>query len=196
VPARILAHLATEAQDEGALPVPLAGVRDRDALAGLLVAAVGEQLADPARAAEQLDWLRLGGHRLRAEDGIPLPNLAGARYPVPGLPTPDPLAGPDDWRPAVRGLAYRDALLLLATGTDSAREWVLTGCALQRVLLTATRYGLATGFLNQPIESEAVRWRLAELLTPAAAPQLLLRIGYPDAPRPPATPRRQVGRPR
>jgi hypothetical protein len=190
VPPRVLAQLATEALQEGAMLLPVATVAGRDRLADLFVAAVADQLADPARAAEQLDWLRLNP----AEDGIPLRNIAAARYPIPGLPTPDPLAGPDDWRAVVRGLAYRDALVLLATASDAPRDWVVAGCALQRVLLTATRYGLATGFLNQPVESEPLRQELSAVLGTPDHPQMLLRLGFPDGPRPPATPRRAVTR--
>lgn len=190
VPGRIVAGLATQALTEGALLAPVADLADRDRLADLLVAAVAEQIADPERASEQLDWLRL----TPAEDGIPLRNLTAARYPIPGLPTPDPFAGPDDWQPTVRGLAYRDVLALLVTAADEPPDWARAGCALQRVLLSATRYGLATGFLNQPVESALIRAELSIALATPGCPQLLLRLGYPDGPRPPATPRRSIVR--
>ncbi len=184
------AQLADDAAREGAMLVPVASHADRDRLADLLVTAVADQLADPDRAAEQQAWLRTGP----AEDGIPLTNLVQARYPIPGLPAPDPLAGPDDWRPTVRGLAYHDTLALLVTRADEPCDWVLAGSALQRVLLTATRFGLATGFLNQPLESEVRRQALTETLAVPGYPQMLLRLGYPASPPPPPTPRRGIVR--
>jgi nitroreductase len=190
LPEGALAQLADDAAREGAMLVPVADNSERDRLAELLVAAVAGQLADPDRAAEQLSWLRAGP----AEDGIPVGNLVGATYPIPGMPEVDPLAGPGDWQPAVRGLAYRDALVVLATRTDDPRDWVLAGSALQRVLLTATRFGFATGFLNQPLESEPLRRDLTTSLGLSGCPQLLLRLGYPAGPPPAPTPRRRVVR--
>ena len=196
VPDWVLGRLADEAAREGAALVPVAGHAQRDQLAEFLVRALAEQLADPARAAEQLSWLRAGAG---AEDGIPLANIAPATYPIPGLPLPDPLesnpfCATDSWRPVVRGLAYRDALPLLVTHGDDPVNWLRAGCAVQRVLLTATRHGLATGFLNQPLECEPVRAELTEAFAVTGHPQLLLRLGYPAGPRPPATARRRIQR--
>jgi nitroreductase len=182
-------QLTDQAATEGALLVAVTSHADQDRLATLLVAAVADQLADPARAAEQQAWLRTGP----AEDGIPLRNLTEARYPIPGLPTPDPLSDPQGWQPAVRGLAYRDTLMVLATRADTPTDWVLAGCALQRVLLTATRFGLATGFLNQPLESSPLRQSLTTTFGIPGYPHLVLRLGYPASPPPPPTPRRPSG---
>lgn len=190
LPEGATAQLAEDAAREGAMLLPVASHADRDRLADLLVAAVAGQLADPDRAVEQLSWLRTGP----AEDGIPVGNLVQATYPIAGLPSVDLSAGPDHWHPAVRGLAYRDTLMVLATRTDDPGDWALAGAALQRVLLTATRFGFATGFLNQPLESEPLRQALTASLGVPGYPHLLLRLGYPASPPPPPTPRRRIVR--
>jgi nitroreductase len=190
LPEGAVAQLADDAAREGAMLLSVTSHADRDRLADLLVAAVAGQLANPGRAAEQLAWLRTGP----AEDGIPVGNLVEATYPIPGLPTAGTGAGQENWQPGVRGLAYRDTLLLLATRTDDPGDWVLAGAALQRVLLTATRFGFATGFLNQPLEAEPLRRALTESLGVTGCPQLLLRLGYPATPPPPPTPRRRIVR--
>jgi hypothetical protein len=190
LPECLPARLAEDAAREGAMLVPVTSHADRDRLADLLVAAVADQLADPDRVAEQLSWLRTGP----AEDGVPVRSLAGARYPIPGLPEADPFGGPGGWQPAVRGMAYRDTLMLLVTASEVPADWARAGCALQRVLLTATQFGLATGFLNQPLEIEPLRRALAGMPGVVGWPQLLLRLGYPASAPPPPTPRRRTVR--
>ncbi|MBI3688718.1 MAG: nitroreductase family protein [Actinobacteria bacterium] len=180
-------QLSYHAVREGALLVELSARANQDRLADLLVAAVAEQIADPARAAEQHAWLRVGP----ASDGIPLDNILNAVYPVPGLYLPGS-SRETPWQPAVRGLAYRDTLMALVTTTDEPEDWAGAGCALQRVLLTATRFGLAAGFLNQPLESPRLRQELSTAMDLPGHPQMLLRLGYPDGAPPRPTPRRIV----
>ena len=71
-----------------------------------------------------------------------------------------------------------------------------TGRALLRLSLAAEEAGLALGYVNQPTEVPGLREELAELLSPLpqgfTVPQLVLRLGYPAQPMPPATPRRPV----
>lgn len=69
-------------------------------------------------------------------------------------------------------------LAVLASKGDSARDWLETGCALQRMLLEATPMGLAASFLNQPIEVPALREQVRELLGMAGYPQMIVRLGY------------------
>jgi len=64
------------------------------------------------------------------------------------------------------------------------------GQALQRVLLVATKLGIAASFLNQPIDREATRWMVRDPHAPVSYPQMLMRLGY-GAEVPP-TPRRPV----
>jgi hypothetical protein len=91
-----------------------------------------------------------------------------------------------------RELAEHSPLLsVLGTDGDSPREWLTAGQALERILLRACSHGLTSSFLNQPIEVEAIRPRLAAAIASAGRQlQLVLRFGYgPDLP---PTPRETV----
>ena len=56
--------------------------------------------------------------------------------------------GHDSW---VRRFERRPELMALSTDGDGPLDWLRAGQALQRTLLTATRFGLRTFFLNEPI---------------------------------------------
>jgi hypothetical protein len=82
-------------------------------------------------------------------------------------------------------------LAIIGTRGDDPPAWLAAGQAMSAVLLQATADGLATSFLSQAIEVEALRPRLAALTGPDGHPQLLLRVGYPRRqPRP--APRRPL----
>jgi len=70
-------------------------------------------------------------------------------------------------------------LAILETESDSSRDWLAAGLALQAVLLRACSEGVAASFFNQPIEVAGL-WRgLRQELNLKLAPQLLFRLGYP-----------------
>ena len=83
-------------------------------------------------------------------------------------------------------------LFILGTEGDEERDWLRAGQALSRVLLQATAAGLAASFLNQPVEIPELRGRLHEIIGKSGHPQLVLRLGYPQA-EAHATPRRAIG---
>jgi hypothetical protein len=70
-------------------------------------------------------------------------------------------------------------LIALETETDKPSDWLRAGQALQRLLLTATYYGVQASFLTQQLEEEdrrispfqAARWRWQE------SAQMVIRIG-------------------
>ncbi|MDX1655511.1 MAG: nitroreductase [Candidatus Competibacteraceae bacterium] len=70
------------------------------------------------------------------------------------------------------------ALAALLTSQDSPQEWLRTGEALARLLLILTARGATAAYLNQPVEVEALRAKLQEVLGAQGMPQLLLRMGY------------------
>ncbi|MGP3969237.1 Acg family FMN-binding oxidoreductase [Streptomyces sp. 6N223] len=74
-------------------------------------------------------------------------------------------------------------LALLGTAEDRPLDWLRAGQALERVLLVATSHGLSAA-----LSSHTPEW--SEPHAPER-PQLVLRIGYADAPSP-ATQRRAV----
>ncbi len=81
-------------------------------------------------------------------------------------------------------------LTVLATARDEPADWLRTGQALQRVLLTATVNGVAASFLYQPMELHDIR-QLKDGWWPwPECPQIIIRFGY--GPPGPKTPRRAV----
>lgn len=90
-----------------------------------------------------------------------------------------------------RDLAQHSPLLaVLGTAGDTPPEWLAAGQALERILLHACALGLTSSFLNQPVEVETIRPRLARALGRRGHPQLVLRFGYGPPVRP--TPRERV----
>lgn len=80
-----------------------------------------------------------------------------------------------------RELARHSPLLsVLGTDGDSPREWLAAGQAMQRVVLLACSHGLTCSYLNQPVEVEDIRPRLADAVGRSGGehPQLFLRFGY------------------
>lgn len=86
----------------------------------------------------------------------------------------------------------RSPLLAVLGGSDDSRTTqIAVGQALQAVLLTATRDGLAVSLFSQPGEVESTRRGLRELTGLLGTAYLVLRVGYPLRPSP-STPRRPV----
>jgi hypothetical protein len=70
-------------------------------------------------------------------------------------------------------------LAVLSTQGNSPREWIRTGMALERVLLTAHLYGVMASPLRVPAEHLEDRAHLSGLALGFDHPQLVLRLGYP-----------------
>ena len=86
-------------------------------------------------------------------------------------------------------LVAHPTIMVLATDGDEVRQWLAAGQALQRVLLAATRDGLATTPISQPVEIPAIRELLTDTRSGRRA-QMVIRVGYG---RPaPVTPRRPL----
>jgi nitroreductase len=86
------------------------------------------------------------------------------------------------------------SLAVLGTASDDKLSQLRAGEALSAVLLQATRMGLASCPLSQPLEVGSTRRLLRdEVLGGTLSPQLVLRLGFPQPSPPlPATPRRPV----
>jgi nitroreductase len=180
----VRAELIAAARAEGGWLDLILGPIGLDMVAQLVRAADRVLVANPAYVAEVAAWTRPD---VGAEDGVsrraggPAPepydllaqrDFGGARR-APGHDfEPDPLVG------------------VLGGPSDTPHDDVAAGQALQRVLLTATKLGLSTSLMSQPIEVETVREQLRLGLRRSGPPQMLLRFGYgkPGAP----TPRRGV----
>jgi hypothetical protein len=83
--------------------------------------------------------------------------------------------------PARGGQILEGSPLLVVMGSpaDTARDWLATGQALQRMLLRACTDGMQASFLNQPLHLPEFREQVATLVPGAGVPQLILRLGRP-----------------
>lgn len=101
------------------------------------------------------------------------------QYPSPvrdfGLTSPGP-------RPAEK-FEKHPQLITLETRTDMPSDWIRVGQALQRLLLTATYYGVETSFLTQQLEaadSKMPAYQAAHPWWPWPKPaQMVVRVGGP-----------------
>lgn len=85
---------------------------------------------------------------------------------------------------------YSPGLVVIGSEHDSAACWLATGQALSHMLLLARQHHVYASFLNQPIETDALRPQLAEVIGTNGFPQIILRLGYGPHVNP--TPRRTV----
>ncbi len=157
-----------------------------------ITAAAQQQATNPAYAAELAAW---SGRGTEADDGV-LAASAPLTQHTPGqMPLRD-YARPNLAQPPSTGEPENAALLLLTTPTDSALDWLRAGEATSAILLTATRHGLATSPLTQPLEVDDTREFIRSRVAAAhsAHPQILLRIGWASAgaAQLPLTPRRSL----
>ena len=158
----------------------------RRRLAHLLRCAVHTQAADPELRDEVERWVRRGGHG--HVDGIPSSALGTSPFPVDSLVHGGHRGAPalDD----VEAELSRSTVLAVSTRDDSRHDWVVSGLALERLLLTATAKGLVAAFTDQALQDSSVRPEVAEALGIWGKPQVLLRVGRalvaaPDTPRRP-----------
>ncbi|WP_274910967.1 Acg family FMN-binding oxidoreductase [Streptomyces sp. WZ-12] len=187
IPDGLRAALVDAAAGEGAALAFLT-TPHREAVLDLILHAEGYDRMDDGREVEQRGWTRDTSAASPA-DGIPesafgpakrggaapLRDFAGRR-PIPGRPYADFEQSPQ--------------LASLSTTHDAPADWLRAGQALQRVLLLATRQGLASSFATQPLEWPDLRWLLRDPRSGAGHVQMILRLGYgPDGP---STPRRPV----
>jgi nitroreductase len=167
------------------------GHHDATVVLRLAEAADRELAADADHQAELAEW-------------IPRPAETGTGLPLEALgPKPDrdpsPVRDFGAAQPAGRPTAtfeLRPQLGVLSTARDRNEDWLRAGQALQRVLLTATRHGVATSLLYQPIELHDLRGGQLDWWPWPEQPQIIIRFGYalstPSAPSAPATPRKSV----
>lgn len=163
---------------------------EQSALADLIAEGDRRLLGDPRFRRELAEWVHPNQSERR--DGVP--GFAQGVGDIASLFGPFVVRnfdlGPTQ---AVRDHALAESaplLLVLGSDGDEPADWLVTGQALARLLLTARDAGLHASFLNQPIELEDLRDRLHALLGRPGVPQLVLRLGYGRDVR--ATPRRPV----
>src|SRR6266700_3959224 len=183
IPQAVQVGLEQEASSEFAV---LRMLNERDAARVLeLSAAADEKLAANFDHRVELGrWVATTG-----DDGIPASAL-GARPDRTPAPVRDlGYASPATVRP-VASFEPRPQLAVLSTARDEPADWLRAGQSMQRVLLAATRHGIATSFLYQPIELRDMENGAAEWWPWPECPQIVIRLGY--GPRGADTPRHQV----
>jgi hypothetical protein len=176
--------LAQHAALEHAQLHHFADTRDRDYVESLVVQADTMQWSDPSWRRELALWMR----SRRDSEGLTVPTLVlpVVRGVIRNVNLGEVVAKhePDLGQPS-------PILLMIATETDTAIDWLIAGQALQRILLSAAQSGLQASYLNQAIQMQSTRPKVATLISDGCCPQVLFRLGTP-AQEVSATPRREV----
>lgn len=181
VPAQVGAELAHAADYECAA-LRMLDRHDTSRVLQLAAAADRELATDPVHLSELRQWTTEGP----AGDGVPFHALGPLPDETPA-PVRDLGRGRADLGRPVDHFETAPQLAVLSTAGDEPADWLRAGQALQRVLLTATRHGIAASFLYQPIELHEMRQREGWWPWPEQ-PQMIIRLGY-GSPRT-GTPRR------
>lgn len=193
VPDDLLAGFRAATVQESASLTLIENESCRQRTAQLVWAGDRAQMSSPSFRRELASWIHSG--RCATRDGIP--GYACGVNQLLDFATPA-------WAFAMRtfdlgeGIAAHDiklvegspVLAVLTTETDTPAAWLSAGQALARVLLLACANGVSASFLNQPLESEALRPAFRAELALPGFPQCVLRLGYGPETKP--TPRRDV----
>jgi nitroreductase len=165
---------------EGCELAIVSDIERRRAIAALVAEGDRAQFSNPAFRRELASWVH--SRRAASRDG-----MSGAAFGMP------------DVLSAVGGLVIRTfdmgnrqgatdeaiatgapALLVLGTPRDDPRAWLAAGMALSSILLDVAAEGWTSAYLNQPVETDALRPRLGAVAGIAGHPQLLFRIGQAE----------------
>jgi hypothetical protein len=170
----VVQALCTAARQEGATLVALQGESLRHGAVELVEQADQQLWQDVHWRREISAWM----HPRRRNEGFGIPGLAQAAAQL--------VARSFDIGGGIRAqgeqiLRGSPLLMLLGTPADTPADWLAAGQALQHVLLRACADGLQASFLNQPLHLPELRQRIGALAPDAGVPQLLLRLGRPDA---------------
>ena len=179
LPADVISALREQASREGAALAIMADETSRGALAGAVEAGEYALRLDVGRTREQAAWAPPPGSRRRS--GVP-----PSAYPAAPERTEPPFPARDfahgrGWGlpPTGTSTVPRSAGLVcvLTTKADRAEDWVNAGQALQRVLLTASRYSVSAALHSQPLEVADLRAFIGATLCGGADPQMVIRLG-------------------
>ncbi len=186
VPRSVVDALVEAARQEGADLHVISDRQDRRRLVELIHEADLDHETNPVRIDEATKWTGVSDDRA---DGVPEralgPLPATTATPFRDLTLGRTIPG--------RSFAVFEAdptLAVLTTRRDDHEAWMVTGQALQRVLLVATVEGLVSTFANQPLEAPSLRWLVRDPDKPIGYAQMIMRIGF--ASPAPATPRRPI----
>ncbi|SOC49602.1 hypothetical protein SAMN05660748_2330 [Blastococcus aggregatus] len=174
VPEQMLDALITVADHQGAHLTVLDRESHRNAVARLVERAAVQQALTPDLAREIARWT---GRTRGAEDGVPAANVPKESEGT--VPVRHFAGARQQQNPLGTDESDGTVLTLLSTTHDGPVDQLRAGEALSAVLLTATRFGLATDPVSQPLETPTTLAELrSSVLGGAAAPQILLRLGW------------------
>lgn len=175
VPERFIDRLAAAAAAEGTVLFSVRRPHHREAVARLTRRADAEQYADPSYRAELRAWITADPSRT---DGIHVRSVARVdEYSRDALPLRDFDMHGTGMLPARTNSTPAQTMLLLGTDSDTRRDWLRVGEALERVLLTAALGGYESSPVMQALELPAVRSELRAELSVSFHPQFLVRVG-------------------
>ncbi|QRP42895.1 NAD(P)H nitroreductase [Amycolatopsis sp. FDAARGOS 1241] len=189
VPRTYLESMAQAVADEGVV-LRVAEDAQRYYLATAIEEASRQHREDPAYRVELAAW----SGRHAAPDGVPswnTPAMDTSPGTLPARPFSDPKL------PEASGATSdkdETVLVVLSTASDDRMSRLRAGEATSAALLTATRFGLATCPLTEPLELPDVRRTVEEKVASGTFPQMILRLGWAPANADPlpATPRRDL----
>jgi hypothetical protein len=174
VPSQMLDVLVAAADRQGARLTVLELESHRYAVARLVEHAAVEQALTPDLARETAEWT---GRSRAAREGVPAANVPAE--PEGTVPVRHFAGGEQEQSLLGSHESDGTVLALLSTAGDDPVDQLRAGEALSAVLLTATRFGLATDPVSQPLEVPSTRAELrSSVLGGTAAPQVLLRLGW------------------
>jgi hypothetical protein len=179
LPPRLLAALREGAARYGAMLRIVADSGRRAALAAAVQAAERAGRLDSERIRELARWAP-GPGSARTDGVPPICYPARAEHTDPDFPGRDFAHGrgwglpPLSTAPRLRSAGVA---ALLTTAHDRPVDWVNAGQALQRILLTASTFGVAAAMHSQPLELGWLRESIRTRLSDGAYPQLVLRFG-------------------
>ena len=192
VPSELIGELIEMANVHGARLQSITEPLQRWKLLRAIVDAAEHHATDPTQVAELAEWT---GRGMDSADGVPATHTPAPQH-IPGQPPMRAFTHPALAQPSTSAEPEAAALLLLSTAGDSPLQWLRAGEIASAALLAATRDGLASSLLTEPLEVAATReyLRAQVLRNQAWTPQVLLRIGWlpPGADELPPTPRRPL----
>jgi hypothetical protein len=183
LPESVQIILEQEAGFESAL-LRMLSARDAARVLEIVAAADKKLAAHFGHQVELSNWVATTG-----DDGIPASALGSRPDRVPAPVRDLGHASPATFCPTGT-YELQPQLAVLSTARDEPADWLRAGQALQRVLLTAIRNGVATSLLYQPLELRDMERREDGWWPWPECPQIIVRFGY--GPRGADTPRRQA----
>ena len=188
LPAERLDRLSEQAEDWGAIVVPL--VEPRPPAARRPTSSAGPPRSSAAT--RSTPPRPRPGSPCEGPEGVPAPSIPEPNPHRPAMPSryqqgelPDPQGEPTE---------FVDGLVAMATVEDDPLSWLRAGETLSALWLATIPQGLSLLPLSQVAEVPETREELRDVLGGTARPQLLVRLGWQEMTRGelPRTPRRPV----